>query len=191
MKYCMHCGHPLPEDAHFCEACGAASPAGAAGEATPNPEDIREERACLDSLRRMLRGEYLSWTIGAWVNLGCTLLYMLLWTVLAIAATTGLPMDSDDRMAFSLFCTVMLVYVAVLIGPRIVVGFVMAARSKAYMQNIFERPEEAIQRCSHAGIIVLGAFFNEVALIFIIINFVRCKSRRKVFDRIVARRRGT
>ncbi|MBQ7872248.1 MAG: zinc ribbon domain-containing protein [Oscillospiraceae bacterium] len=190
MKYCMHCGNPLPDDAHFCEHCGAASPAAASEEPSPAAEEAREERACLDNMRRMLRGEQLSWTIGTWVTLGVSLLYMLLWVLFVVAATTGLPMDHDDRVFFGMVCTIFLIYVAVLIGPRIVVGFIMASRSKAYMQNIYERPEEAIERCGHAGIIVLGAIFNEVALIFIIINFVRCKSRRKVFDRIVAQRRG-
>lgn len=190
MKYCMHCGQSLPDDALYCERCGAASPAGATAAPSPDAEERREERACLDNMRRMLRGEYLSWIISTWVILGVTVLYMLFLILFSTAFIHGIGMSYDDRVFFSLFCVILVVYLAVLIGPRIVVGFVMASRSRGYMQSIYDRPEAAIERCGHAGIIVLGALFNEVALIFIIINFVRCKSRRKVFDRIVSKRRG-
>lgn len=189
MKFCMHCGQQLPDDARYCDFCGAAAPAdfsaAAPGQPDPNMKEVQEERECLDNMRKMLRGEYLSWLISTWVILGITIFYLLFLTIFAVVFSVA----ADVPEAGLLF-GVLIVYFAILIAPRIVVGFIMASRSKGYMRNIYDRPEEAIERCGHAGIIVLGAFFNEVALIFIIINFVRCKRRRKVFDRIVSKRRS-
>lgn len=63
--------------------------------------------------------------------------------------------------------------------PCAVVGFIMTAKCNRYLAQFDANPAAAIQRCGSVGMIVLGALFNEIALIFIIINFVRCKSNRE------------
>ncbi len=181
MKYCIQCGQVMPDHAQFCAACGAAS----APTTSTAPTEEAEERSCLDNLRSMLRGEYLAWCISTWVLLGFTVLLVLFFCLFSAVFSSymepGLP---ELGLLFALFA----LYLLVLLTPCIVVGFVMTSRSRYYLAHVYDRPEEVLARCGHAGIIVLGAFFNTIALVFIIINFVRCKTRRQVFERILARR---
>lgn len=192
MKFCETCGRALPEHASFCEHCGAPQPAWAAQppvqQAAPAPD---ETSRLLTQMRKLLRAEHLAWKIAAIVNtclLGLATFFVLL--LLAVGfpfeeffealfdSLHGADVDISLSMG-SLASTV----------PGIIVGYIMAAKTGRCWQRMHTDPQEAIDHCGSVGSIVLGALFNEVALIFIIINFVRCKCNKKQLEPLL--RRGT
>ena len=60
----------------------------------------------------------------------------------------------------------------------------MIAKVDFYMNSLYTDCEETVKRCSSVGMIVFGALFNTVAMIFIIINFVNVKNNEKILKEI-------
>ena len=63
---------------------------------------------------------------------------------------------------------------------------VFSTKKKAdeYREDLEHDPKPVIKRCGSVGLIVLAAFFNNLALVFIIINFVRTKTCRHIIDKL-------
>lgn len=59
-----------------------------------------------------------------------------------------------------------------------IVNLVMASKVGKYRLN----PELTVKHAGSVGSIILAAFFNEIALIFVIINFVIAKKNRAVLE---------
>ncbi len=129
---------------------------------TYTPSSTKEEQqACLDNIYARLRNERLCWKIFGFVWIG----YAALFTILAFAISP------------------MIIY-AILFAPLAVISFVMVSKVNNYMNSLYTDCEPAVTRCSSVGMIVFGAFFNTVAMIFIIINFVNVKTNEKTLKDI-------
>ena len=61
----------------------------------------------------------------------------------------------------------------------------MTKKARKYRDMINYDLNTVVKRCDSIGLIVLGALFNQPALIFIIINFVRVKCKKKLIDQII------
>lgn len=198
MKYCEFCGHQLPDYAAFCERCGAQQPvmqqhvqpsyAVHTAEPAASPE---EEYRLLEQMKKLLRAEHLAWKIAAIVNtclIGLSVLGLIVLLASGFSFTKFFESiyDYSEDFGGSYDFSVSLNSFAFSI-PGVIIGFIMAAKTKRYYQCIHTYPAAAINRCGSVGSIVMGALFNEVALIFIIINFVRCKSNKKLLDQILQR----
>lgn len=68
--------------------------------------------------------------------------------------------------------------------PLTIVNLVMAKKVGKYRDKIYTDCTDAVNHSTSIGSIVLGALFNEWALIAIIINFILTKKNKAVFDRI-------
>lgn len=68
--------------------------------------------------------------------------------------------------------------------PIAIVNLVMAKKVGKYRNKIYTDCTDAVNHATSVGSIVLGALFNEYALIAIIINFILTKKNKEVFDRI-------
>ena len=66
-----------------------------------------------------------------------------------------------------------------------IVNLVLGSRITRYMDEIFCDVRPAFDRCTAVSTIVLAALFNEIAMIFVIINFATARSKRGLFGRIV------
>ena len=188
MKFCEFCGRELPDYAAFCEHCGAQQPAAQGAYAmqptAPQPVPGEEERL-LEQLKKMLRAEHLAWKIAAIVNtclLGLATSFVLL--LLALDFPFGRFFEelfeslyeSDVSLSFSFPISSTL--------PGIIIGFIRAAKTRRAYLCIEGYPRLAIDHCDSVGSIIWAALFNEVALIFVIINFVRCKSNKALMDQL-------
>lgn len=176
MKYCTYCGKPLSHDARFCEGCGS----GVREEVAP--ED--EVKKCRATFYRLLNYERLAWKIQGIILLvlGCFFLAMgMLFLVVACGAY-------GNALAASLFLMGYMLVFAMIFLPVAIVNLVMAKKASGYMYKVYCDPAAAMARCGSVGTIILAAFFNEFALIFVIINFVRTKTNRKVIDRFTSER---
>lgn len=179
MKYCAYCGQELHDDARFCDHCGAS----VAAEET----NIQEEKEFLDNTYRFLKYERLAWKIAGVVLLilciiilGCGLL------VLAATAGNALTGDADSVLGLGFAMVYLLIY-GLLFLPIAIIGLVSAKKIDGYMAGMYADFRPAATRCGSIGMIVFTAFFNEIALIFYIINFVRMKSNKRMVERITCR----
>ena len=162
MKYCLHCGKELTDDARFCVVCGTEAP-------LPLNE-IAEEKQVLDRLHRFLRYERVAWLIGGLALLG----------ELFLAVITEVP-----GSATSLFLA--FVVLGLFLSPVIITNLVMAKKTREYIDELYAYARPTVIRCGSAGIIVLGVFFNTVAMIFAIINFATVKSNEALLERVIKR----
>ncbi len=202
MKFCTHCGKQLEDDFQFCNGCGApVNPTNATqpnynnyntGYATPEPVVISEdysmaqEKESLDFMHRFLKFERLSWKIGAIVFVVLAGLFAFLGFIFMIVAADsyGYRADFFRPMGFTYF------FLGVLYVPISVVGFKMVAKTEEYMNMIYFDAAPVVQRCTSVGMIVLGAFFNTIAMVFIIVNFAKAKSNMPTLQRAIDRQRN-
>lgn len=121
-----------------------------------------EQQACLDNIYARLKNERLCWKIFGFALMG----YAVLFSILGI------------------FQPILFLYVALLYLPVSIISFKMIAKVDFYMNSLYTDCEETVKRCSSVGMIVFGALFNTVAMIFIIINFVNVKNNEKILKEI-------
>jgi len=179
MKYCSQCGYELQDDAHFCANCGNS--------AAPDEVKLAEEKEFLDQTYRFLKYERVAWKItGVVLLVLCIVLIGL--GLLMLAGTAGFAIDGSADEALGMgIATVYLVVYGIMFLPLPIIGLISAKKAEDYMIGMYADFRPAAQRCGSVGMIVFTAFFNEIALIFFLINFVRIKSNQKIIDRIVQR----
>lgn len=112
------------------------------------------QQALLDNIYLRLKHERLCWKIFGFVWLG----YAALFTIIGF------------------FAPVVFLYVALMYVPLGIINFKMIGKVDYYMNTLYTDCEPVVKRCSSVGMIVFGAIFNTIAMIFIIINFVNVKS---------------
>ncbi len=167
MKYCTNCGVQIPDDARFCVDCGTRVPG-------------NTDKEWLDRFWQMLKWERLSWKIFGivWLILSIVLAVCGL-IIIVSAANTGFSYRLDMGIIGFVYLLLGLLYL-----PIAIVNKVMANKTFHCMEMLYIEPKTVLARCGSVGMIVLAAFFNNVALIFIIINFVRTKTNKEVIDRL-------
>ncbi len=169
MKYCTKCGVQMPDDARFCVACG-----------TQVPGSTVMDKAVLDSFYQFLKWERLSWKIFGIVWLILSIILAVCGLIIMVsAAMTGFSYRLDMGIIGFVYLLLGLLYL-----PIAIVNKVMVKKTFHCMEMLYIDPKSVLARCGSVGMIVLAAFFNNVALIFIIINFVRTKTNKEVIDRL-------
>ena len=174
MKYCLHCGKELTDDARFCVACGAQT----------DSDPLAEEKEFLQQTHRFLKYERLACRILGIVMLIVTLLLIGFSVLFLVLATQMRYADGQVGMLFA-FC--MYFTYGIVLLPVAIANLVMAKKATNYMNGIYTDPRPALTRCGAVGIIVVAAFFNTISLIFVIINFVRMKNNTALIERIKQR----
>lgn len=180
MKYCVHCGHELSDEALFCDNCGASV---TTQQAAPVGNGLDTEKQYLDTFYRFFKYERLSWKIGGVVFLILSLFFLgfaLLFLTIALAR------DAEEvAMVAPLFILYGLVFL-----PVAIVNLKMVKKTEYYMNTLYMDVRPTIERSGSVGMIVLSAFFNEIAMIFIIINFVRTKNNKALLQQIAYRQQN-
>ena len=103
--------------------------------------------------------------------------------------------DPNSVLVLLSFVFVMYSFYFLLIGllgylPPAVVSLVMLKKVEYYENTVYTDVSIARKRCISVGMIVFAAIFNKIALIFIIINFVKTRKNAAAFDRIEAAQKG-
>lgn len=208
-KFCSFCGE-IAEDTNTTQGSSTyyAAPV---TPAAPVP-DREEEQKHLDSLSNRLKWERLAWKVSGIVLLVCTIIFLLIGTIGTIAGGAVIADNanysyeyydgeyhfddnygsySDNVDGEDVVGAIGLVYGIVygVLGlvmflPMTIVNLVMAKKVGKYREKIYTDCTDAVNHATSIGSIVLGALFNEWALIAIIINFILTKKNKAVFDRI-------
>lgn len=127
------------------------------------PSSTKEEQqACLDNIYARLKNERLCWKIFGFVWIG----YSALFTILGFVAP------------------VLFLYIVLMWLPMAIICFKMIGKVDYYINSLYTDCSHTVTRCSSIGMIVFGALFNTVAMIFIIINFVNVKTNEKILKDI-------
>ena len=169
MKYCSACGTALADDAQFCSGCGATA---------MNFEAEKQE--CLDDFRKFLKWERFGWRLFGIIFLVCSLIILTCALVIIIAGgMTGYSYRLDMAVIGIMYGLMGLLYL-----PIAIVNLVMAKKAGEYREDLDHDPKPVMARCGSVGLIVLAAIFNNLALVFIIINFVRTKTCRHIIDKL-------
>lgn len=167
MINCPKCGMQIAETASFCSSCGERI-------APVTKEDLTET---LNIFKANFRREKISWMIAAIVISAITLLLtMFAFLMIFIGITTA-------EEAFLAMGIVYLLY-PILFAPIIVINWVMTVKAGRYESTVTDNPAGAVERAGNVGIIVVSALFNNIAMIFVIINFVYAKIHEKTIAKL-------
>ena len=171
MKYCGYCGQVMDDSDEFCKKCGAA--AIPTPDATPDDVALAEEREFINGLHK----------VTGIVFLVLAAIYVFFGFIFAVAG-----LASEEVAITGVGITYMFIC-GITFVPLAVINLVMVFKTQKYMTMIEQGTDigAAITRAGSVGMIVFAAFFNEIALIFIIINFVRVKCNQQVIARIFDR----
>lgn len=193
MKTCWNCHTANVDEAGYCASCGADLSTGA----------LAEEKRFLDDCRRSLGHERRALRIvGIVFIVFCAIMMlMLLLMFLNEAATVSFIIDdvgdgAADDIAFAGAAVFMLaliylfVYFAVFLASGIV-NLVSASRTGKMLDMVYTDLSAVNKRNGSAKRIVFAAFFNTIAMIFIIINFSRLKKNSALVERIIARQNAS
>lgn len=179
MAFCTNCGCELAAGATFCGNCGTS--------ATALSADLSKEQQFLDTTHKFMRWEKKAWSICGTVY---TVLGIIFAAFFSLFSIIFLSLGDD---ALALFGGIFFVYALIFGGMFIAVGIVNKINAKklaGYLEQMHTNLQPTLDRCSSIGMIVLCVFFNEIALIFYIINFVRMKSSKQLIEQILSRQKG-
>ncbi len=175
MGFCTNCGKELPADAAFCSSCGTAT----AGTTVKN---TNEEQEFLDLTYRFLRWEQKAWkiygTVVLIVGICFTAFFLLLMTIGLIIGDEGFVVAIIGFFYALLFG-----------GIYITIGAISLAAAKKipqYLESLHTDFRPTFNRCDSVGMLIFTIFFNNVAFVFFLINFIRMKANRQMIDRILA-----
>ena len=194
MRYCSHCGSPLNAGAFFCHNCGTRLTAvvpeaeevpGAGPAAGPVPpvsrdREIQEEKEFLDTTHRLLRWEQKAWSISGKVILAVGIVFAVLYMMVGLFALV------EESVVGTVFLLYSLLFGGMLIAMGIV-SLKAADKIPFYTDTLYKDFSHTDKRCNSIGMIVFCYFFNNIALIFFLINFIRMKCNAQLRQRILAR----
>lgn len=167
MTNCPKCGTQIAETASFCPTCGERI-------APVTKQDLTET---LNIFKANFRREKISWMIAAIVISAITLLLtMFAFLMIVIGITTA-------EAALLTMGIVYLLY-PILFAPIIIVNWAMTVKAGRYERTVMDDPVGAVERAGNVGIIVVSALFNNIAMIFVIINFVYAKIHEKTIAKL-------
>ena len=197
MKTCKYCGKEISEELEVCPFCNAVQ---------DDQKERNDERA-YSQMARFLKYEHIAWKAGGFVALGVCALYVfmaLMFLAVGMLGAAGggmrymssdyhVPEDYAEGIApFIGFVLLGFIYLTVFLIaflPLIIANFKMVKRVEFYQGCMETDIAVTRTRCNSVGMIVFAAIFNNVALVFIIINFVKTKMHAAEFDRIEARQK--
>lgn len=109
----------------------------------------------------------------------------------------GEPQNADPYSVFLAFGVLFIIYSIYFITmglivylPLAIINLKLLKKVEYYENTLYSDVSIARKRCTSVGMIVFAAIFNKIALIFIIINFVKTRKNAAAFDRIEAAQKG-
>jgi hypothetical protein len=174
--FCSKCSAQIPDNSKFCGVCGAPvqTTYGQTSYTPPVAKEytLAEEKESLDNFARLFKYERLAWKIEGIVMLviSCVI------GGFGLLAFVGGVAEDEVLAGLGAFY---LLY-GLLFLPIAIINLKMVSRAEHYMNIVYTDAAAVEERAGSIGMIVLAAFFNNIALIFIIINFVRSKTEKDV-----------
>lgn len=186
--FCTNCGKEI-NSGSFCPNCGTpvqGTTTTATVVSVQSNTDI--EQAFLDTTYKMLRWERNLWKIEGIIFTICGALFAFIFLVMGMVGFRDDGMHSDIVVG-AIFFVYAIVYGGLFLGIGIV-NLVTASKAGPHLLNMHKNFAPTANRLESIGRIVYTAFFNNYALIFYIINFVRMKSNKATVESIIAKQQN-
>lgn len=145
-------------------------------------KDILDEKKFLDETHKFLRWEKKAWSIAGKVQLIVGIVFAALFFLLGLI----IGVASEEPAMIAMFLAYALIYGVLFIGIGIV-NLKAAGKIDQYTETLYKNFSLADKRCNSIGMIVFCYFFNNIALVFFVINFVRMKCNKTMRERILKR----
>lgn len=179
MSYCSNCGCAVNEDVKFCSNCGADINQFFAGNNNvPNAPYMDKENDFMEKTYRFIRWERKALSITGMTFLIFGIIYtsFCLLMLFISAAAEAPAVFATLFLFYSMFGTYFIAY-----G---VVNIIARNKADKYLDGTYPYANQAFSRCGSIGMIVFNAIFNNIALIFYVINFVRIKNSTETVESI-------
>lgn len=144
-------------------------------------KDILDEKKFLDETHKFLRWEKKAWSISGKVMLIMGIVFAALFLLLGIImAAVESPEVGAVMLVYALAYGIMIIALGI-------VCLKAAGKIDQYTETLYKNFSLADKRCNSIGMIVFCYFFNTIALVFFVINFVRMKCNKAMRERILKR----
>lgn len=144
-------------------------------------KDIRDEKKFLDDTHKFLRWEKKAWSIAGKVFLILGIVFAALFFLL------GIILAATESAAPGVIMFVYAVLYGVMFIAIGIVNLKAAGKIDQYTETLYKNFSLANNRCNSIGMIIFCYFFNNIALVFFVINFVRMKCNKAMRERILKR----
>ncbi len=178
MAFCPNCKNEPIAGSAYCNFCGAPLTA---------PDTTALEQEFLDTTHRLLRWERTAWKISGTVLVILGAFFFVFFSFFGIIGAATAEVFSTVLSAVFFLYAFLFGALFAAIG---IVCLVSAKKIPQYLNSMYNDFRPTFDRCDNVGMLILTIFFNEIALIFFLINFVRMKTNRSTINRIIARQQG-
>ena len=190
MKYCPKCGVLNDDNARFCCECGnvfdfvQTDPVMTSGYSTGY---TAEEQQVIDGIKRNFRREKTAYKLVGLIGV----IIMSISCVLIILA--GIAGMADAEQGTAVIAASLITYAVTLAFttlPVFIINLVASGKLNNYISTADRDIEMSRARAGSIGMIVFAAIFNDIALIFVILNFIYVKRHRDIIESIKQKQRG-
>lgn len=203
MKYCTKCGEPLVEGSKFCNYCGSPvkfidnngnpyannqpvaeiNPIPSCTNQPKTEEELKaEEQALLNKFSIGLKHERMAWKFAG--------IFFLIATIVMFAGAIfigigAIALDDFSGELSYIYSSMAFVYFVMALAylPITIINMCMKNKLEDYREKLYTDCKDGIGHYS-VGSIVFAAFFNTIAMVFIIVYFVQAKNNATVIERI-------
>ncbi|MBR3750593.1 MAG: zinc ribbon domain-containing protein [Clostridia bacterium] len=176
--YCHNCGSAQADQAVFCANCGTRLQSTPEVIPTVQAQPSRRATEFLATTKKLLRWERNLWKI-------CSILYFVAGAIFTLVFLVLGKHEGVDAITSSIMFVYAFLYGGLFIGLGLV-DLVTALKITPHLNNMEKNFAPTANRLESIGRIVFAAIFNNYALIFYIINFVRMKSNKQLVDEIIS-----
>lgn len=187
MSFCTNCGKELPEGAAFCSSCGTPVAASAATSATA-PVDVAEKRTDEEKKFLDLTHQFLRWEQKAWKIFGTVVLIVGICfaAFFSLFMTIGLIVGDEGYVIGGIGFLYAILFGGIYI-PLGIINLAAAKKIPQYLDSLHTDFRPTFNRCGSVGMLIFTIFFNNIAFVFFLINFIRMQTNREVIEKILAR----
>ncbi len=201
MPFCNKCGHGVAVDATVCPSCGEVFNQNDNNTANANqnqynsynqynqapprapyesPEEaaVRRQRV-IDNFYLRLKWELKAWSIASKVFTILGSVLMFITAVMFVMSFVG----GEDTIGMLFFAMYYGFFASMILGIGII-NVIMKGKVQKYMDGLYYDCGPAVVRGESIGMIIFEYFFNNIALVFFVINFIHIKTNKAVFDEI-------
>ncbi len=169
MNTCPKCGNPIEETAPHCKICGKK---------IENKESTSKQQELLTRIGKFIHWERRLWYIFAILYILPTAGNIIIGFMFLSAGTITGEVRSATTLAISYFLTGIFGIVATVLMLK------SASKATKCLNSLYTDCGLTVGRYSRVSLIVLGALFCPIAMIFIIINFTIIRNNEELLQKI-------